>query len=73
MWMYRNTQFEMDFVVWNLSFVLKQFWYTCNIHFLGDDCDETHFRCDNGLCIYKSWKCDGTNDCKDASDEAHCG
>lgn len=42
-------------------------------YFLGEDCKETDFRCDDGTCIHKSWRCDGTEDCRDASDEAACG
>ncbi|CAB4018011.1 low-density lipo receptor-related 2 isoform X2, partial [Paramuricea clavata] len=32
-------------------------------------CDETEFRCDNGICIRKTWQCDRANDCGDGSDE----
>lgn len=42
-------------------------------YFLGEDCKETDFRCDDGTCIHKSWRCDGMEDCRDASDEAACG
>lgn len=31
------------------------------------------FKCDNGNCIPKSYKCDGDNDCTDGSDENNCG
>lgn len=30
------------------------------------------FTCNNGQKIQCQWKCDGTNDCTDASDELHC-
>ena len=30
------------------------------------------FLCDNNHCVYESWRCDGTNDCGDFSDEGGC-
>ncbi|XP_069470420.1 sortilin-related receptor isoform X2 [Ambystoma mexicanum] len=35
-------------------------------------CDMMSFQCQNGVCISLVWKCDGTDDCGDASDEANC-
>ncbi|XP_078614537.1 uncharacterized protein LOC144883778 isoform X2 [Branchiostoma floridae x Branchiostoma japonicum] len=32
-------------------------------------CTAGQFLCDNGKCISEAWKCDGDNDCGDASDE----
>uniref|UniRef100_A0A2K5CE98 EGF-like domain-containing protein n=1 Tax=Aotus nancymaae TaxID=37293 RepID=A0A2K5CE98_AOTNA len=36
------------------------------------ECDSEHFRCRNGHCIPKDWRCDGTKDCLDDSDEIGC-
>nr|XP_033774457.1 sortilin-related receptor isoform X1 [Geotrypetes seraphini] len=35
-------------------------------------CDSSSFQCQNGLCVSLVWKCDGTDDCGDYSDEANC-
>ena len=35
-------------------------------------CNEWTFRCNNGQCIPYWWKCDGTEDCSDKSDELEC-
>ena len=31
--------------------------------------DDSTWKCDDGLVISSSWKCDGTTDCDDGSDE----
>lgn len=36
-------------------------------------CSEWTFRCKNGQCIPYWWKCDGSKDCSDNSDELECG
>ncbi|XP_041433100.1 low-density lipoprotein receptor-related protein 2 isoform X2 [Xenopus laevis] len=35
-------------------------------------CSSESFRCSNGRCIPLSWRCDGTADCADNSDEVGC-
>ena len=42
-------------------------------HQVGGLCDtEVQFQCANKLCVPKLWKCDGSNDCGDMSDESDC-
>uniref|UniRef100_A0A673U7E3 EGF-like domain-containing protein n=1 Tax=Suricata suricatta TaxID=37032 RepID=A0A673U7E3_SURSU len=38
----------------------------------GQECDSEHFRCENGQCIHAMWRCDGTRDCLDDTDEVGC-
>ena len=35
-------------------------------------CNEWTFKCNNGQCIPYWWKCDGSKDCSDESDELEC-
>lgn len=38
----------------------------------GQGCGSGNFRCDNGYCIPEAWRCDGTKDCLDDTDEIGC-
>ncbi|KAG9350071.1 hypothetical protein JZ751_026424, partial [Albula glossodonta] len=40
-------------------------------HCLGQ-CESGQFQCSNGQCIDQDWRCDGTKDCSDDSDELNC-
>uniref|UniRef100_W5M174 Heparan sulfate proteoglycan 2 n=1 Tax=Lepisosteus oculatus TaxID=7918 RepID=W5M174_LEPOC len=35
-------------------------------------CEPNEFKCQNGRCALKLWRCDGDNDCGDNSDESYC-
>ncbi|XP_021582708.2 low-density lipoprotein receptor-related protein 2 isoform X1 [Ictidomys tridecemlineatus] len=44
----------------------------CLVRVSGQECDSGNFRCGNGHCIPEAWRCDGTGDCSDDTDEAGC-
>ena len=35
-------------------------------------CEPNEFKCGNGKCVMKIWRCDGDDDCGDSSDEVNC-
>ena len=36
-------------------------------------CEPNEFKCPNGQCVMKIWRCDGEDDCSDGFDERNCG
>ncbi|KAJ8320481.1 hypothetical protein KUTeg_002068 [Tegillarca granosa] len=52
--------------------------HTIDIHIINlklctdSPCEPNEFRCNNGLCAMKIWRCDGDRDCTDGSDEFNC-
>lgn len=46
--------------------------YICNCKGTPSPCEPNEFKCQNGRCALKLWRCDGDNDCQDNSDEMNC-
>jgi len=42
-------------------------------HFTADLCSREQVRCPEGICIPRTWWCDGQEDCIGNGDEAYCG
>ncbi|XP_048508165.1 basement membrane-specific heparan sulfate proteoglycan core protein isoform X9 [Athalia rosae] len=47
-------------------------YFTLRVELYGVLCSETEFQCQSTECIDKLYLCDGTDDCRDGSDEHHC-
>lgn len=50
-------------------------WWIDNIllFLLPTECTEKEFQCDNDRCLIPQQVCDGTDHCRDGSDEQTCG
>ena len=64
--LYKNDG-EVQFIVFKDNFlkILIAFSETCT--------SNARFKCGNGNCIFKAFKCDKVDDCGDNSDESDCG
>lgn len=62
---------------WKLNFFLSQThyngWLTIYYNLLNTACTEKEFQCDNERCLIPQQVCDGTEHCRDGSDEQSCG
>ncbi|XP_078487826.1 uncharacterized protein LOC108949681 [Ciona intestinalis] len=64
----------LDKLNWILSIALYVILLVAFVDCFGIPCTEEYnkFLCDNQHCIWKAWRCDKENDCKDNSDEMNC-
>uniref|UniRef100_A0A3P8V606 EGF-like domain-containing protein n=1 Tax=Cynoglossus semilaevis TaxID=244447 RepID=A0A3P8V606_CYNSE len=47
-------------------------WLCLDLCVFTGTCENGQFQCSNGQCIDMDWRCDGTKDCTDDSDEQNC-